>query len=127
MSTTPIHTAAVAHRPAVAQLKDALRRARERATGKQPGRLATIAKGNLSSERYRAVEHLLALGYDSIDRGAQLEDAEEFAYVYIALMRARFQAKHGDRFDFSRTTLADLHAAEEEAQGRKELAETLRL
>lgn len=113
-----------ANRPAVVQLKEALRRARDRATGPQPVAVVTVAKGVLSSIRYRAVEHLLMLGYDAIDRGAPLEDAEEFGHVYIALMRARYAARHAETFDLSRATLSELHVAEQDALGRKEATET---
>ena len=121
---TPTLALLVTQPSPVQQLLDPLRRLRAGTTLPQRDEdVRSIAKQLLTKRRYKGAEHLLAVAFDALARNGRLEDAERFGHTWNALMRDRHAALHGTT-DFESMSLADVHLAEEETQGIREVAET---
>lgn len=104
-------------------LLDQLRQLRAGAREPQHDKeVKSIATQLLTTQRYKAAQHLLALAFDALERGGRLEDAEAFGLTWIALMRDRYETLH-PTLDMEVTSLGDVHCAEQEAQGTRETAE----
>jgi hypothetical protein len=64
---------------AVAQLRDALRRLWSHTKRPQrDGAVTSIAKGILTSERFKGLDHVVAMQFDAIERETPIEVVEEF-------------------------------------------------
>lgn len=124
LSTTPEVNSLVApsrHR-AVEQLRDALRRLWSSAKRPQrDGSVTSIAKGILTSERFKGLDHVVAMQFDAIDRDAPLADVEEFWHLGAAIARAKHAARTGDD-PLRGATLGMLLEAERQAHNERELA-----
>jgi hypothetical protein len=102
---------------------DAIREGRSRCTrGGQPKYIEQLAKDALNPNRdqSRCIEQVCALVIDIATRG-ELVDAEEIGLRLIALAREAFYAGK----ERPTLSLAEVHIAEEEAEGAAEDAETV--
>lgn len=98
------------------------RRARSLTTSKQTNEQARqLAKNELTRNQTKAVERILLLIADAVQRGAPLEEVETVPLLLLAQAREEYATKHGAPLAISR---ADAHQMEEEAEGEMEEAET---
>jgi hypothetical protein len=120
MASTTDHASVVANGSTV--VKDAIRQGRSRCTrGTQSKYVAELAKSIADARgRSRCVEQFLTFVVDIAQRG-ELVDAEEIGLRLIALAReAHYEGKPRPT-----RSLAEVHIAEEEAEGEAEDAETV--
>jgi hypothetical protein len=75
----------------------------------------------LNQGRFKACEHLVAVGFNLIDRRAPLEVVEEPGHRYVALMRSRYTARWGE-VDVVGGTFGSLVLAERLAHADRETA-----
>lgn len=103
-------------------LRDALRRSRRHTTAPERNprvkqkALDLFSRGD--EARSRTIDTIIAIAYDAFQRGAPAADVKEFGVVFCAIVDSWYK---GDGEEVC--TLAELHAAEEAAQGDKERAE----
>lgn len=118
---TPECGASVTRHGAVEQLRDVLRRLWSRT--KRPQRdeqVTSVAKGLLTSERFKGIDHIVAVQFDALEREAPVEYAEEFWRLGLAVMRAKHAAVAG--VDAGRgVTLGEVLETERRAHAEREI------
>ena len=103
-------------------LREALQVSRRRTTAPERSNyvrnltLDLFSRGKAS--RAKAIEMVLAVAYDAFKRGAPQADVREFGLVFLAIVDSWYARDHR-----TITTIAELHADEERAEGEKESAE----
>lgn len=75
----------------------------------------------LNAGNFKAIDHLVAVGFNLIDRNAPLEQVEEPGHRYVALMRSHYRARYGD-VDVVGATLGTHVLAERLAHADREIA-----
>lgn len=102
------------------RLISALNVGRSRTTVKQCASIEQLARDLLSNKKYKGVQHLVRLTRDEFERNAPIEDAKAFSREYDAMVDSWYAERCGTRIP----SLAEVHCAEEHAEGMKEEAET---
>ncbi|HKW09738.1 MAG TPA: hypothetical protein VJO33_05115 [Gemmatimonadaceae bacterium] len=126
MGTTNLPALVTSHSPtryhAVSQLRDALRRVW--ASAKKPQRdeeVTSVAKGVLTTERYKGLEHIVAMQFDAIERDAPIAMVEEFWTLGATIARAKHAALTGED-PLQGVSLGHLLEAERRAHAERETA-----
>jgi hypothetical protein len=109
----------VTHAAAVAQILSAINAANQRTTAPQRDVHVEGILKQLNAGNFKAIDHLVAVGFNLIDRGAPLEQVEEPGHRFIALMRSRHAARHG-QLDVVGQTFGSLWLAERLAHADRE-------
>ena len=106
---------------AVAQLLSAINTASASATAAQRDTTVEGILKQMNQGRFKACEHLIAVGFNLIDRGSPLEQVEEPGHRYVALMRSRHAMRLGT-LELMDVTLGSLILAERLAHAEREKA-----
>lgn len=106
---------------AVEQILSAIKAANTSATSPQRDKTVEGIIKQLGAGNFKAIEHLVAVGFNLIDRNAPLEQVEEPGHRYVALVRSRYNARHGV-VDVVGATLGSLVLAERLAHSEREAA-----
>jgi hypothetical protein len=118
MTTTTTRAGAVARH--AARLRETIRFAQSRASRQRDDEYArNVAKACLSSERSKAIEHVVVLTVDAARRG-DLGAAEAIGLHLQAIARCEHAAVHGEGPQLS---VQEAQLLEEEAEGEVERAE----
>jgi hypothetical protein len=105
---------------AVAQILAAINAANQHTTAPQRDVHVEGILKQMNQGRFKAIDHLVAVGFNLIDRGAPLEQVEEPGHRFIALMRSRHAARYGQR-DVVGQTFGSLWLAERLAHAEREV------
>lgn len=107
---------------AVSQLRDSLRRAWSHAKRPQKDdQVTSIAKGMLTSERFKGLDHVVAMQFDALEREAPIEVVEEFWNLGATIARAKHASVTGGDPEQG-ATFSALLLAERRAHGEHETA-----
>jgi hypothetical protein len=107
---------------AVAQLRDAFRRLWSHTKRPQrDGAVTSIAKGILTSERFKGLDHVVAVQFDAIERETPIEVVEEFWQLGATIMRSKHAIVSGDD-PLKGATLGELLGTERQTHAEREYA-----
>lgn len=107
---------------AVEQLRDALRRLWSHTKRPQrDGAVTSIAKGILTSERFKGLDHVIAMQFDALERETPIEVVEEFWTLGGTIARAKHAIVTGDD-PLKGATLGELLATERRTHAAREYA-----
>lgn len=120
-SDMPNYGVTVTPKHAVAQILGAIKAANTSALSPQRDKAVEGIIKQLGAGNFKAIEHLVAVGFNLIDRNAPLEHVEEPGHRYVALMRSRYAARFGV-LDVVGATLGSLVLAERLAHADREAA-----